>query len=47
MRGDVAEQIGVATAHEAAEQGILFSSADFREGVAAAIERREPCFSGN
>ena len=47
MRGDLAEQIRVAIAHEAAEQGILFGSADFREGVAAAAERREPSFSGN
>ena len=46
MRGDLAEQIRVAT-HEAAEQGILFGSADFREGVAATTERREPSFSGN
>jgi 2-(1,2-epoxy-1,2-dihydrophenyl)acetyl-CoA isomerase len=47
MRGDLAEQIRVAIAHEAAEHGILFGSADFREGVAAATERREPSFSGN
>ena len=47
MRGDLAERIRVATAHEAAEQAILFGTADFTEGVAAATERREPSFSGN
>ena len=47
MRGELADQVRLATAHEAAEQGIRFGSADFREGVAAATERREPSFSGN
>ncbi len=47
MRGDLAERVRLATAHEAAEQAILFGSADFGEGVAAAGERRNPSFTGN
>jgi 2-(1,2-epoxy-1,2-dihydrophenyl)acetyl-CoA isomerase len=47
MRGELAERVRVATAHEAAEQAILFSSADFGEGIAAAGERRDPSFTGN
>jgi enoyl-CoA hydratase/carnithine racemase len=46
MRGDLADRVRVATAHEAAEQAKLFDTADFAEGVAAAAERREPRFSG-
>ena len=46
MRGDLAEQIRAATAHEAAEQAKLFTTEDFREGVAAATERRPPRFTG-
>jgi 2-(1,2-epoxy-1,2-dihydrophenyl)acetyl-CoA isomerase len=46
MRGDLADRVRVATAHEAAEQAKLFDTADFAEGVAAAAERREPGFSG-
>ena len=47
MRGDLAERVRLATAHEAAEQAILFGTSDFREGVAAAGERRAPSFTGN
>ena len=46
MRGSLAERIRVATAHEAAEQTILFATEDFAEGIAAAGERREPNFRG-
>ncbi|HUE28836.1 MAG TPA: enoyl-CoA hydratase/isomerase family protein [Solirubrobacteraceae bacterium] len=47
MRGDLPERIRLATAHEAAEQAILFGTSDFAEGVAAAGERRDPGFTGN
>lgn len=47
MRGDLAERIRAATAHEAAEQAKLFDTEDFRKGVAAAAERRMPHFTGS
>jgi 2-(1,2-epoxy-1,2-dihydrophenyl)acetyl-CoA isomerase len=46
MRGDLAERIRAATAREEAEQLGLFAAEDFREGVAAAAERRLPRFTG-
>jgi enoyl-CoA hydratase/carnithine racemase len=46
MRGDLAERVRAATAHEGAEQAKLFDSDDFREGVAATAERRTADFSG-
>ncbi len=46
MRGDLAERIRIATTHEATEQFKLFGTADFREGVAATAQRREPRFQG-
>jgi 2-(1,2-epoxy-1,2-dihydrophenyl)acetyl-CoA isomerase len=46
MRGDLAERVRAATAHELAEQGPLFETADFAEGVAATAERREARFEG-
>jgi enoyl-CoA hydratase/carnithine racemase len=46
LRGELADRVRVATAHEAAEQAKLFATEDFREGVAAAAERRDPEFRG-
>jgi enoyl-CoA hydratase/carnithine racemase len=46
MRGDLADRVRTATAHELAEQAKLFGTEDFQEGVAAAAERRPPQFSG-
>jgi 2-(1,2-epoxy-1,2-dihydrophenyl)acetyl-CoA isomerase len=46
MRGDLAERIRAATAHEHAEQRRLRVTADHREGLAAVAERRDPRFSG-
>ncbi len=46
MRGDLAERIKAAVAHEDVEQAKLFATEDFREGVAAAAQRRLPRFSG-
>jgi 2-(1,2-epoxy-1,2-dihydrophenyl)acetyl-CoA isomerase len=46
MRGDLAERIRAASEREEAEQAKLFATEDFREGVAAAAERRAPRFIG-
>jgi len=46
MRGELAERVREATAHEDAEQAKLFGTQDFHEGVSAAAERRPPRFSG-
>lgn len=46
LRGDLAEQVVAATAHEAAEQEWLRATADFAEGTRAMAERREPDFRG-
>jgi enoyl-CoA hydratase/carnithine racemase len=46
MRGDLAERVRTATTHELEEQGKLFDTADFREGVAATAERRAAAFTG-
>jgi enoyl-CoA hydratase/carnithine racemase len=46
MRGDLAERVRAATAHERAEQNRLVQTDDFREGVSAAAERRDPRFTG-
>lgn len=46
MRAGLAEAVAAATAHELEEQTRLQTSADFREGVAAAAQRRAPRFTG-
>lgn len=46
QRAGLAERFVRATEHEAAEQAHLRDTADFREGVAAAKERREPRWQG-
>jgi len=46
MRGELAQRIREATAHEGAEQAKLFATEDFAEGVAASGERRQPRFTG-
>lgn len=44
LRGDLAERIRAATAHEAAEQARLQATEDFAEGTRAMAERRTPDF---
>jgi enoyl-CoA hydratase/carnithine racemase len=44
LRGDLADRVGAATVHEAAEQARLRATADFAEGTRAMIERRPPAF---
>jgi enoyl-CoA hydratase/carnithine racemase len=46
MRGDIVERVAKALECEAAEQGRLSHTEDFREGVTASLERREPRFTG-
>lgn len=46
LRGDLAEQVVAATAHEAVEQAWLRETADFAEGTRAMGERRDPDFLG-
>ncbi|GEL17121.1 enoyl-CoA hydratase/isomerase family protein [Pseudonocardia asaccharolytica] len=46
MRAGLAEEVAAITEHEAAEQRRLRETADFREGVAASLERRDPRFIG-
>lgn len=44
LRGDLADRVAAATAHEAAEQARLRTTHDFAEGTRAMIERRPPRF---
>jgi enoyl-CoA hydratase/carnithine racemase len=46
MRGDLAERVRAATEREHSEQTRLFATQDFREGVSATAERRDPRFEG-
>ncbi len=46
LRGDLADRVEAATAHEAVEQEWLRATADFIEGNRAMAERREPNFTG-
>ncbi len=46
LRGDLADQVEQATAHEAIEQDWLRKTPDFAEGNAAMRDRREPTFTG-
>jgi enoyl-CoA hydratase/carnithine racemase len=46
MRAGLAEAVAAATARELEEQTRLQATADFREGVAAAAQRRAPTFTG-
>jgi 2-(1,2-epoxy-1,2-dihydrophenyl)acetyl-CoA isomerase len=45
QRGELAQRIRAATARERFEQERLQGTADFREGLPAAAERREPDFT--
>ncbi|OBA80062.1 enoyl-CoA hydratase [Mycobacterium sp. 1164966.3] len=46
MRAGLAEEVAAATARELEEQTRLQATADFREGVTAAAQRRAPMFTG-
>jgi enoyl-CoA hydratase/carnithine racemase len=46
MRGDIVERVRKVFEREAREQDRLRQTDDFREGVAASSERRDPCFAG-
>jgi len=46
LRGDLSEQVRVATDHELLVQGELRRTSDYREGVKAMAERRIPNFVG-
>ncbi len=47
LRDGLVERVRAAMAHEQQEQDRLAATADFREGVRASSERREPRFSGS
>ena len=46
LRAGLAERVRAATRHELAEQTRLRLTEDFREGIKASAERREPRFTG-
>ncbi|CAB5130561.1 unannotated protein [freshwater metagenome] len=45
LRGDIADRVRLATAHEMAEQMRLRQTKDFTEGAKAMAERRTPHFN--
>ena len=45
LRGDLADRVAAATAHEAAEQARLRATNDFAEGTRAMAQRRPPNFT--
>lgn len=47
LRGDLADLVTEATAHEATEQARLRNTSDFTEGTRAMAERRSPNFTGS
>ena len=47
LRGDLADQVEEVVEWELAEQIRLQSSEDFKEGIAASLERREAKFNRN
>ena len=46
MRADLVDAVRAAVDREATEQVRLQQTADFREGVRASAERRQPVFGG-
>lgn len=44
LRGDLADRIEAVTLHEAAEQARLSRTEDWKEGIKASAERRDPMF---
>lgn len=46
LRQGLAERVAAATRHELAEQTRLRQTQDFKEGIKASAERREPVFKG-
>ncbi len=46
LRGDLADRVAAATAHELEEQNRLRATDDFAEGTRAMVERRTPDFRG-
>lgn len=46
LRHGLADRVALQTDHEFAEQQALLHTADFREGIKATAERREPVFTG-
>ena len=46
LRQGLADRIAAATEHELKEQSWLRQTADFKEGIRASTERREPLFTG-
>jgi enoyl-CoA hydratase/carnithine racemase len=47
LRQGLADRVAAATEHELAEQSRLRNTEDFREGIRASNERREPQFKGS